>query len=408
VAGTGRPALRRCISTDPTEFATTYWAQIPLLSPASRLRRPFDDLFSVDAVDELVSRRALRTPFVRMAKDGAVLDPSRYTRSGGAGAEVADQVADDLVLGLFADGATLVLQGLHRMWPPLVAFSSQLAAELGSPVQINGYVTPPSSRGFSAHYDVHDVFVLQISGEKRWVVHAPVHDRPLRSQPWTDRRAAVAAAARDTAPVLDAILHPGDCLYLPRGYLHAAEALGDVSIHLTAGVHPITRYAVVEALTALVAADPDLRASLPLGLDVGDPEQLADEVAHTVRALVAALERAEPSAVSDRLWRRLTAATRPAPLSPLTSAAAAAALTPLTAVRVRPQLRHRLTADRSGVRLELPDRQLQLPAVTEPALRTLVSGVRCLAGELPGLDADDGVVLVRRLLREGVVVPDLG
>ena len=84
------------------------------------------------------------------------------------GAGVADQVSDDKLVRLFADGATMVLQGLHRVWPPIIAFSQQLAAELGHPVQANAYVTPPQNQGFSDHYDVHDVFVLQIAGEKRW------------------------------------------------------------------------------------------------------------------------------------------------------------------------------------------------------------------------------------------------
>ena len=129
---------------------------------------------------------------------------------------MADQVSDDKLVRLFAEGATIVLQGLHRLWPPLIAFSQDLAADLGHPVQVNAYVTPPQSRGFSDHYDVHDVFVLQIEGEKRWRIHAPVHPAPLRAQPWTDRRADVEAAAQ-TEPVIDAVLRPGDCLYLPAG-----------------------------------------------------------------------------------------------------------------------------------------------------------------------------------------------
>ena len=48
----------------------------------------------------------------------------------------------------------------------------------------------------------------------------------------------------------------------------AAEALGDVSAHLTVGIHTVTRYALVEALTGLAVADPELRRSLPLGVDV--------------------------------------------------------------------------------------------------------------------------------------------
>ncbi|RAE54490.1 cupin, partial [Burkholderia multivorans] len=127
----------------------------------------------------------------------------------------------------FHDGATLVLQALQRTWEPIGAFSSALSEELGNPVQANAYITPPQNQGFDDHYDVHDVFVLQIQGTKRWVIHEPVFDSPLRDQPWTDRREAVGRAAA-TEPAIDAVLEPGDALYLPRGWLHAATAQGEV------------------------------------------------------------------------------------------------------------------------------------------------------------------------------------
>ena len=193
------------------------------------------------------------------------------SRAGGVGAEIGDQVDEQAVAAFFADGATVVLQALHRVWPPIADFAIQLAADLGHPVQVNAYVTPPSSRGFSAHYDLHDVFVLQLAGEKRWIVHEPVLEAPLRSQPWTQRRGEVEAAAATGGPALDVVLTPGDALYLPRGFLHAAEALGEISAHLTVGVHVLTRHAVVQALVELAEDELELRRSLPLGIDVAEP-----------------------------------------------------------------------------------------------------------------------------------------
>ena len=43
---------------------------------------------------------------------------------------------------------------------------------------------------------MHDVFVLQAAGQKRWIVHEPVHADPLPSQPWTQHRAAIAERYR--------------------------------------------------------------------------------------------------------------------------------------------------------------------------------------------------------------------
>src|SRR5262249_7031609 len=165
---------------------------------------------------------------------------ARFTRGGGGGASVADQAADDKVLAAMADGATLVLQALHRTWPPLVEFGSTLAGELGHPVQVNAYITPPQSQGFAPHYDVHDVFVLQVAGRRRGTFHPPVVEAPLESQPWEQFRDEVAVQAQQD-PLIDTVLEPGDALYLPRGTIHAALAQGETSIHLTVGVHPLTR-----------------------------------------------------------------------------------------------------------------------------------------------------------------------
>ena len=79
-------------------------------------------------------------------------------------------------------------------------------------------------------------------------------------------------AARATEEPADrhACCEPGDALYLPRGYLHSAVAQGEVSIHLTVGVHPLTAYDLARELIAAAAADRELRRSLPLGVDVTD------------------------------------------------------------------------------------------------------------------------------------------
>jgi hypothetical protein len=188
-------------------------------------------------------------------------------------------------------------------------------------VQANAYVTPPQSRGFSAHYDVHDVFVLQIAGEKRWRVHTPVRTDPLRHEPWTDHRVAVEQRAAE-APRIDAVLRPGDSLYLPRGYLHAAEALGGTSCHLTVGVHPVTRQAVLDAVVAIVSGDPALRSSLPLGVDVSDAAQIEADVRVSVDTIIERLRTVSTADVAHRMATGTVAQTRPAPVPPLAQARA--------------------------------------------------------------------------------------
>jgi hypothetical protein len=374
-----------------------------VLTRAAELGGTFDDLLSPAAVDELVSERGLRTPFLRMAKEGTVLPAKQFTRGGGAGAGIADQVADDKVLGQLADGATLVLQGLHRTWPPLVRFGARLADELGHPVQINAYITPPQNRGFAAHYDVHDVFVLQVSGRKHWRMHAPVVRDPLETQNWEKFRSAVAAQA-EGEPLIDCVLEPGDALYLPRGTIHAAEALGETSIHLTVGIHPITRYQLVRSLLDRAQQDEALRASLPVGADLGDPAVLAPHLAATIEALRSHLDRSGVDDIARDVAERLTGQTRPEPLAPLAQLAAAEALQTDTPLRLRGALRYRTAEADDRIEIVLLDRTLSLPLTAAAALKTALSGDGFTPGELPGLDAEEQLVLARRLLREGVLV----
>jgi lysine-specific demethylase/histidyl-hydroxylase NO66 len=313
--------LARLIAVDRDQFASQYWGQQPLLSPAGDLPAGrFSELLDADAIDELVSERGLRTPFLRVAKNGATLTDRAFTAPGGVGAGIADQVSDDKLVRLFADGSTLVLQALHRVWPPILEFCQRLAAELGHPIQANAYVTPPQNQGFSAHYDVHDVFVLQTEGEKRWLIHPPVLESPLRDQPWADRKAQVEKRAQEP-PLIDAVLRPGDCLYLPRGYLHAATALGGVSTHLTLGIHVWTRYALAEqvmhqALQTL-AANPGVRGSLALGKDVADSSDLRQDVELVTAALADAIRHAEVDQISGALLRNARSNQRAAPIGPL-------------------------------------------------------------------------------------------
>lgn len=416
-ADRGRPALARCVAVAADVFAAQYWGRAPLLSRAEDLhgavtddprtdaaaaQSGFADLLTLDDVDDLLSRRGLRTPFLRLAKDGNVVGPARFTRSGGAGAMITDQVADDRVLDLVVDGSTVVLQGLHRTWPPVVQLATELAVDLGHPCQVNAYITPPQSQGFSAHYDVHDVFVLQVAGEKRWRIHAPVLPLPLRDQPWTDRRAEVAAAAAGE-PVIDTVLRAGDALYLPRGFLHSAVALGGVSAHLTVGLHAVTRHTVAEVLLSLVGDDEQLRQSLPLGLDLTDPGRLAGDVAATVEALTERLARIDPQQVAAQLRRTVWPQMRPEPIGPLAVAAALRDLGKGSLVRLRLGVRWTITDDGAG--LDLGDRTVPLPADDAAAVRVLLAGPPVALGDLPGLPVDEQVSLARQLLRAGVLVP---
>ncbi len=392
--------LARLIAVDRDEFASQYWGQQPLLSPAADLQGGFAELLDANAIDELVSQRGLRTPFLRVAKNGATLADKAFTAPGGVGAGIADQLSEDKLVRLFADGSTLVLQALHRTWPPVLEFCQRLAAELGHPVQANAYVTPPQNQGFSAHYDVHDVFVLQIDGEKRWHIHSPVLVSPLRDQAWNDRKAAVEKRAEEP-PLIEAMLKPGDCLYLPRGYLHAATALGGVSTHLTLGIHVWTRFALAQQLVdqvlRTVADDPVIRTSLPLGVDVSNQREMRPDF-DVVRAILAdAVKQSDTGQMAESLLQHARLNQRAAPVGPLKQLRDADAISVDTHIMLRRHLA--ATVDHSGSRILVRSRAGELLVAEDDVgpLKALLANGVATAGDL-GLD------LARRLLLAGLAI----
>lgn len=388
----GAAALSRLLgATSVAEFADAYWGRRPLRGSAGDV----GDLFSAAAVDELISVRGLRTPFLRMAKDGRTVPDRELTSGGGVGAAVLDQVDDDRVWRHFHAGATLVLQGLHRTYEPVLRFTQALAADLGHPCQVNAYVTPPQSTGFSDHYDVHDVFVVQIEGEKRWRIREPVWPLPLRDQPWDAHRDAVGETATQ-APLDEFLMTPGDVLYLPRGYLHSATALGEVSIHLTIGVHEWTRHHLAEQLTAAalrrLADDEAVRRSLPLGVDASDPSSWGTAAADVRAALAAALDAVPETEIARGLTARARGGQRTGPLAPL--AQLRAVRSGATVVELRAHLGGRLEPEPLRLVTRLGSVEL------EPREEAEVLGLLDSTG--PVTVSPD---LAERLLRAGVCIP---
>jgi bifunctional lysine-specific demethylase and histidyl-hydroxylase NO66 len=399
-----RPALRRCTAVPLDRFAEEIWGRQPSLSRAADLPG-FADLFSLTAADDVLSRQGLRTPFVRVAKDGTTLPPARYTSGGGVGAGIADQASSVRLAQLFSDGSSIVLQALHRTHAPVIDFAQALGFDLGHPVQVNAYLTPPQSQGFSDHYDVHDVFVLQISGQKRWRIHAPVHPAPLRNQPWTDHRAAVEAAAR-TEPLIDEVLSPGDALYLPRGYLHAATALGETSAHLTVGIHVWTRRHLLEQVLAAMDDVDELRTALPLGLDVTDPPALEPELARTVRSFVAHLGTVTAQQVADGMVGEAMNSAKGSPVAPLAQAGAAARVGPDDRLRWRPALPVAIRRESEHLVVRTPDGTVRVPADAGDSIERLRRGDVVTVAELADGTAGPagGVALAQILLRSCLTV----
>ena len=124
-------------------------------------------------------------------------------------------------------------------------------------------------RAGSSPFDTHEVLVLQLLGKKRWQVFEPITRLPLEYVPplsFEDDLDEVKRSrggrkagqddidASELGPLaLEASLEPGDCLYLPRGFVHQAEAMEEPSVHISLGVHVITWLDLLSVVLGQVA-----------------------------------------------------------------------------------------------------------------------------------------------------------
>jgi bifunctional lysine-specific demethylase and histidyl-hydroxylase NO66 len=378
----GDAALARCVG-DTGRFVREHWARAPLYRPGAD-GAAFADLFSLGDVDHILSSTTPRYPAFRMVREGRQLDRRSYTRSGRVGGQPVDDLADPRrVYELFYGGATIVLQSLHRFWPPLSRFGRDLELALTHPVQVNAYITPPSSRGLGVHRDEHDVFVLQVHGRKRW----DVHDRD--GEPG-DR-------------LIVAELAPGDCLYIPQRHPHAAWTAAAASVHLTVGVVPTTWADALRRTVAAAVEDALSGEPLPAGF-AADPAALTAGMAEQLAEVRQRLDKLDPGAIAvaaaDRFW-----SSRPPLLTgQLQQLLALEEIGEDTVVRRRPGAVCRLRQRGDRLEVLLGDRVLRMPARLDPVMRLILASDRLAVADLAAqLDPPSRLVLVRRLVREGLL-----
>jgi hypothetical protein len=302
----------------------------------------------------------------------------------------------------FADGYTIVLDGVERYVHAIASLSHSIEAELNFPVKVNAYITPSVSQGLTPHYDTHDVLVLQVLGSKIWHLYDGVVIPPRQILRNKDK----ALAIDDLLPPTDLRLDAGDVLYLPRGRVHAAETTSEPSIHLTVAIHPPTLFMLaIASLHSQSFNDDRLSAQLPprylddadvsaaLGDLVRDSFQPGDR-----NAIAAVLD-----AFADDLVRR-------GRCSPIGQIAHSTGIDGQTLVRKYQPLYSRVRAVDGGVSLQFASLSLGAGLDHRAAMTFLSKSTEPFrVCDLPELDAQQQIELVRSLIVSGFLVrlPDV-
>jgi hypothetical protein len=161
-----------------------------------------------------------------------------------------------------AKGASLVMNDVDSLTPGLASVSTALEnAGLGK-AQANVYISWEAHKAFRTHYDTHDVWAVQVEGEKTWNIWEGRAEWPIPHPIFKGLPQAHHDQARGKLRGT-VLMKPGDLLYLPRGWYHDALAEAAASVHVAYGVHAPLGMDLLNILMERALHDPEFRKPLP-------------------------------------------------------------------------------------------------------------------------------------------------
>lgn len=375
------------------EFIDSYWERSALI-----VRRQsadyYKELLTFDDVNAFMSRNDIRYPYLRLVKNGREIPLVDYADDFVYGSNIFPGLLDnDKVFSHFANGATLSFQIFQKCMDGLSRFCNALEARLKFQTQVNIFVTPPNSKGFTSHYDDHSFFILQISGSKHWNLYGNPIELPLQEF----RRKTVTP---DLGEPRQITLHAGDLLYLPKGFYHDALTTDSTSVHITLGIFPYPWIQIMERLVEKMKDDVDFRRAPAEYLRSSDNSKVLQP---EFDALIKKMGETRVAPLLDELIAKAASKQIVDGKDRLLDITRIGSITGTSRLRRRNVL-IKLVPSGNGLRLSFYDKSITFPAVAGDALKFIVESDTFSVDQMPTrLSAVDNCVVVKKLVKEGLL-----
>lgn len=246
----------------PERFMAEHYDRAPLHVPGGAGK--FAGVLDWAGIDRLLGMTHIWTEAsLKLVLDSVTVPPAQYSVKATSrdGAQVLQPVAAK-VQAWVRRGASVVMNDVDSLTPGLAAVSEALEGAGFGKAQANVYISFQSHKAFHAHYDTHDVWAVQVEGEKTWNIWEGRAEWPIAHTLFRGQKQEVHERAKG---VLRArvTLRKGDLLYLPRGWYHDALAEAPNSVHVAYGVHAPLGMDLVNILMERALHDADFRKPLP-------------------------------------------------------------------------------------------------------------------------------------------------
>lgn len=361
-------------STSSAEFGERHWGRAPMVQRGVMAASFTPDDFLAVLEGEL----PYRLDSVRVSRARDAQHDNRGTL------DLARSAAEARVA--FMAGQSITLNHLQRFLDPRHRLMdefrrlSRLTGCASGDVQLAAFHSAANGRAFGAHTDPNHVFVVQLVGEKVWVIGPEDDEQRI-------------------------VLGPGDTLYLPYGHRHSVSAGEQKTLSLSFIVRPTSWSDVLlDAYAQRLRRSPwgDPAAALPWGWIDVDPRDIALEPAG-----IGPLDRDD--VVSSLDTRAGDTLPRLPADAQLVMSDPGEAVGPATTVVRGWDSRLRVTPHGPHARIAAAGRASLVCPREVADLLTGVPETGCAVHELPGQwDTGERLAVVRQLIHDGYLRPLLG
>ncbi|PSK98129.1 Cupin superfamily protein [Murinocardiopsis flavida] len=351
-------------------------------------------LLTFDDLNAILGAGTLEPPRLRLHREGSPVPVERYTEPGESSGAARRTINPEALYTELRGGASLVMDGVDRLHPPVRAATDDLMRLVQEKAQVNLYLIWGESHGFDTHWDDHDTFIVQLTGTKSWQVHGP------GSRPYPMKVDSDHSHTPPEGVLWEGVLRPGQVLHVPRGWWHTVRGTGTVSMHLTFGFTRATGVDWVRSLLERLYDVEVFRRDLPRFAPPDEQRKHQHELVSTLIDLAGEHDLGAFLAARDaRFPRRQSFA--------LPHAVDGTAPAPGEVVEFVPILAPPLEQEGAHVALTVSGRRYRFPAAAEPVLAELAwrrsATVRALA-DGAGVPVETAAGVVRALVRHHLAV----
>ncbi len=371
------------------EFFSEYYEKKHLVI-SRKNKYHFDRVLNLKMLDEMLFSMDLYHPENRVIDNSMdeFPDPKTYTIKN------SKRIDPIKFTRYYAQGSTIVFSRAQDNLFKLRELTNKIGAFFKLPFQTNIYLTPVNSQGFAPHYDTHDVFILQFSGEKRWRIYDSTITLADKTQPFERGKFNVGKIVDEFT------LHQGDTLYIPRGIMHDAFCEDSSSGHITLGLIGKTW---AEHLAELILSESKNHIALrkhPKFHQSGTNEfNEAENIIHILSDLVHDLES------NNSIFSEYYAKQKAITIGMLNNIEQINKLNLNSLIKFREKEQIRILEDSNSIELQYYDIKITLPANCKSFIYTMISSENevSLKNIKVEIDEESRILLTKELIKNGIV-----